>query len=159
MKQEVSKTIGRTLGTVEHAPESVEDRGGGPCMRVRVRIDITKPLCRVRKITTADNTERCVAFQYERLSNFCYWCRKVSHGEKDCTVWLASADTLQQSDQQFGPWMRAISEWGTRYTTIRVEGYNRQTHEEMEPERREGVAKTREEPNLPQEPPSVPMEV
>ena len=72
MTQEVSKTIGRTLGTVEHAPESVENRGGGPCMRVKVRIDITKPLCRGRKITTADNTECCVAFQYERLSNFCY---------------------------------------------------------------------------------------
>ncbi len=43
MMQEVSETIGRTLGTVEHAPESVEDRGGGPYMRVRVRIDITKP--------------------------------------------------------------------------------------------------------------------
>ena len=63
-------------------------------MRVRVQIDITKPLCRGQKITMADNTERCVAFQYERLPNFCYWCGKVSHGEKDCPVWLASVDTL-----------------------------------------------------------------
>ena len=55
--------------------------------------------------------------------------------------------------------MRAISKRDTRYTTITVEGYNRQTHEEMEPEHNEGVAETREEPNLPQEPPSVPMEV
>jgi hypothetical protein len=55
--------------------------------------------------------------------------------------------------------MRAISKRDTRYTTITVEGYNWQTHEEMEPERREGVVETREEPNLPQEPPSVPMEV
>ena len=34
--------------------------------------------------------------------------------------------------------MRAISKRDTQYTTITVEGYNRQTHEEMEPERRKG---------------------
>lgn len=58
LTQEVIETIGQTLGIVEHAPESIEDRGGGPCMRVRVLIDITKPLCRGRKIILDNNSER-----------------------------------------------------------------------------------------------------
>ena len=58
MTQKVSEVIGRTLGVMEHAPETVEDRGGGPCMRIKVRIDITKLLCRGRKILLDDNMKR-----------------------------------------------------------------------------------------------------
>ncbi len=107
LTQEAIKTIGQTLGTVEHAPESIEERGGGPYMRVRVSIDITKPLCKGRKISVDDNSERWISFKYERLPNFCYWCGRVTHGEKDCSIWLANKNTFRQSDQQFGPWMRA----------------------------------------------------
>ena len=124
---------------MEHALETVEDRGGGPCMRIRVQIDITKPLCRGRKILLDDNTECWVSFQYERLPNFCYWCGSVSHGEKDCSLWLANTELLQQSNQQFGPQMRAVYEWGIQQTTVKVEGHNRQTPNRTEPENGEGL--------------------
>jgi hypothetical protein len=72
INQEVSETIGQTLGTVEHAPKSIEESGGGPCMRIKVLIDITKPLCRGRKISLDDYTVLWISFKYERLPNFCY---------------------------------------------------------------------------------------
>ena len=122
LNQETSEAIGQTLGMVEHAPESVEDRGGGPCMRVRVLIDITKPLCRGRKILIDDELERWVSFKYEKLPNFCYRCGQVCHGEKDCAIWLANRQTLQQKDQQFGPWMRASMDYGGRRTAVLVNG-------------------------------------
>ena len=58
LNKEVSETIGRTLGRVEFAPDCIEDRGGRPCMRVRVLVDITKPLCRGRKILMDNDQER-----------------------------------------------------------------------------------------------------
>ncbi len=111
-----------TLGQVEHAPEAIEELGGGLYMRVRVAIDITKPLCRGRKIKLDLTSARWVSFKYERLPNFCYWCGCVTHGERDCAYWLANKITLKQIDQQFGPWMRATKDNGFRRTTVDVEG-------------------------------------
>ena len=43
-------SIGETIGTVVK-PKDVGEMRGGNFMRVRVEVDITKPLCRGRKIT------------------------------------------------------------------------------------------------------------
>lgn len=111
-----------TLGQVEHASKAIEELGGGLYMRVRVAIDITKPLCCGRKIKLDSTPARWVSFKYERLPNFCYWCGCVTHGERDCAYWLANKITLKQIDQQFGPWMRATMDNGFRWTTVDVEG-------------------------------------
>ena len=80
---------------------------GGNFMRVRVEADITKPLCRGRKISWDEIRDGWAAFMYERLPNICYWCGLVSHDGKDCILWLNSRGTLRTEDQQFGPWIRA----------------------------------------------------
>jgi hypothetical protein len=98
LTQETSEAIGNTLGRVEYAPESVEESVGGPWMRVRVLIDITKPLCRGRKVTLEDGTTHWVSFKYEQLPNFCYWCGKLTHGDKDCPLWLANTTSLRQTE-------------------------------------------------------------
>lgn len=48
-----------------------------------------------------------MAFKYEKLPNFCYWCGLVSHDEKDCEHWLSSKGTLPIESQEFGAWLRA----------------------------------------------------
>uniref|UniRef100_A0A2N9IFR8 Uncharacterized protein n=1 Tax=Fagus sylvatica TaxID=28930 RepID=A0A2N9IFR8_FAGSY len=47
-----------------------------------------------------------VSLKYERLPTFCYWCGIISHGDRDCEVWLKSRGTLSSESQQYGPWMR-----------------------------------------------------
>jgi hypothetical protein len=154
LSTEVSETIGQTLGSVEQAPESIEDNGGGPWMRVRVTIDITKPLCRGRKITLEDSSERWISFKYERLPNFCYWCGKVDHGDKDCSYWLANKHKLKSNDQQYGPWLRATVNAGFRRTSVIVEGQDssRPTHpggtrSQAEDETQGAKASQSEQPN------------
>ena len=49
MKQELASALGAAVGKVEHVAENEEEKGCDGCMRVRVRIDISKPLCRGRK--------------------------------------------------------------------------------------------------------------
>lgn len=50
-----------------------------------------------------------MAFKFERLPNFCYWCGRVTHGERDCEVWLNGKGNLRKKDQQFGEWLWADS--------------------------------------------------
>ena len=103
---EAALSIGETIGEV-HQPKDTGEMRGGSFMRVRVEVDITKPLCKGRKISWDQSCEGWAAFMYERLPNFCYWCGLVSHDDKDCVLWLNNRGTLQVEDQQFGPWLRA----------------------------------------------------
>lgn len=38
---------------------------------------------------------------------FFYWCGRVSHGERDCAVWLRGKGNLKKEDQPYGEWMQA----------------------------------------------------
>ena len=104
---EVAIEIGETIGTVipsEHAKEMV----GGDFLRVRVEIDVSKPICRGRKIAINTDEFIWVAFKYEKLPNFCYWCGRVSHADKECEIWLASKGKLTQEQQEYGAWLHAL---------------------------------------------------
>lgn len=58
---------------------------GGTFMRVRVSVDVSRPLCRGKKVSFYEN-EGWVSFQYERLPNLCFWCGLLSHDDKDCKL-------------------------------------------------------------------------
>ena len=61
-----------------------------------------------------------VGIKYERLPNFCYWCGKVIHGDRDCEMWLCSKSRLQKEDQQYGDWLRADSVRVVRKTVATI---------------------------------------
>ncbi|XP_023872065.1 uncharacterized protein LOC111984680 [Quercus suber] len=89
------------LGTVV-STQFKNDMMGGDFMRITVQVDVSKPLCRGRKVVFDDGKEGWVAFKYEKLPNFCYWCGLVSHDDKDCECWLSSKGTLPIESQEFG---------------------------------------------------------
>lgn len=97
---------------------------GGNFMRVRVEVDITKSLCRGRKISCDHLGEGWTVFMYERLPNICYWCGLVSHDDKDCILWLNSRVSLRIEEQQFGPWIRAPKFNHGRKLVVEVQGYD-----------------------------------
>ncbi|RHN78166.1 putative transcription factor interactor and regulator CCHC(Zn) family [Medicago truncatula] len=53
-------------------------------MRIRVLIDITKPLKRQKKIKRQGGDSSFIKFKYERLGNFCYYCGCLGHIEDYC---------------------------------------------------------------------------
>lgn len=95
----------------------------GNFMRVRVTVDVTKPLCKGRVITW-DGREGWVSFMYERLPKICYWCGHLSHDVKECTIWLSSKGDLSRAEQQFGPWLKAAQFNPARKTQVEVQGYD-----------------------------------
>ncbi len=94
MNHDYAKALGGVLGLVEQVAESEEERGREGCMRIRVKMDISKPLCWGCKARLFVGNETRIAFRYERLLNFCYWCGMLTHGDRDCDRWLWSKGTL-----------------------------------------------------------------
>jgi hypothetical protein len=122
LKREVALGLGKTIGEVLTTTDSDEEMGGGRVMRIRVKVNINKPLCRGRKIGLANGKDSWVAFRYERLPNYCYWCGLLTHGEKDCDYWLRNHADLRQEDQAYGPWLRATGSRPYRKVEIHVAG-------------------------------------
>lgn len=101
--------------------KNAKEMVGGTFLCVRVEVDISKPLCRGRKVGIIEDSEIWVAFKYEKLPNFCYWCGMVSHTDKDCDVWIGSKGKLRHEQQGYGncfvhyPSIREMA-WGVHRT-------------------------------------------
>ena len=98
---ETTLRLGDSLGVVSK-PKDISEMKGGPFMRVRVEVDVMKPLCRERRVTWDEASEGWIYFKYERLPNICYWCGHLSHDDKDCIIWLQSKGSMLTDKQQFG---------------------------------------------------------
>ena len=119
----VAKDIVSTTGAVINCEAEDEEYVGGNFMRVRVNIDLTKPLYRGRKLGLSNGDESWVSFKYEHLPNVCYWCGRLTHHDKECSLWQKRKGTLKEGDQQFGSWLRANTPNFAKKTIVRVEGY------------------------------------
>ncbi|KAK9987574.1 hypothetical protein SO802_027813 [Lithocarpus litseifolius] len=119
---EVAMEIVSVMGNVDVRMSREGGSSSFNFFRIRVSVDITKPLCRGRRITMASGKEGWVSFKYERLPNICYWCGRLTHGDRDCPKWVKSRGTLKVEDQQFGTWLRAAKPRMSRRTVIRVVG-------------------------------------
>ena len=114
LTQGTAEAVGNTIGKVVEVADLKDDGSGNEFLRVRVAMDISKPLPRCRKLWFEGKQVGWVGFRYERLPNFCYWYGRVTNGERDCALWLRSKGNLRKEDQQFGEWLRVDSIRGVR---------------------------------------------
>ena len=86
----------------------------GPFLRIRVDIDITKPLMRGKMIHIEGVEKGCVYFKYERLPIYCYRCGILGLQERECQharKWCISSD---EDDYQFGLWLHVVGSKANR---------------------------------------------
>jgi len=102
LTQETGEAVGNIIGTTIRIADPEDDGKGCEFLRVREAMNITKPLPRCYKLKNDDKHIGWALLKFERLSNFCYWCGRVSHIEKDCEIWLTGKERLGKEDQQFG---------------------------------------------------------
>ena len=76
------KTIASSMGTVMEIEN--DELGLEKFCRVRVMVDVHKPLRRFQKIKNKNNLVVTIEFKYERLPFFCFMCGRMGHHEKDC---------------------------------------------------------------------------
>ena len=122
----VAEKICGAAGVVDRNTEECDSMGDG-FVRVRVKVDISKPLCRGRVVSLENGKEIWVSFKYERLSNLCYWCGNLTHDDRDCEVWIESGGTLPSDAQQYGAWIRALPFVRSKRSSVSVPGFYKQT--------------------------------
>ncbi|CAL5332799.1 unnamed protein product [Camellia sinensis] len=103
MNTEVGTIVGNTIG--EFVDMDFVDGGlaWGRSMRIRVALDIQKPLR--RKVSLFSTDPLWVDFKYERLPIFCHFCGMLGHSERECDAKL-SAVVAPIDVPQYGPWLR-----------------------------------------------------
>ncbi|KAL0008865.1 hypothetical protein SO802_010367 [Lithocarpus litseifolius] len=104
--RETGWRIGCNLGEVMDVDVPEKGVHWGRCLRVRIKINVTKKLARGKKIKFGDNDHRWVFFKYERSPNFCYVCDKLGHGEKECKDGVSPKGSESTGAYQYGAWLR-----------------------------------------------------
>ena len=95
---------------------------------VRVKVDVSQPLCRGRVISLENNKELWVSFKYERLPTLCYWCGSLTHDDRDCELWIESKGTLPTEAQQYSAWIKAPPFVQSRRNLVSVPGFYKTKH-------------------------------
>ena len=122
----MNKTVTVKLCEVVGAVCQSSDEGetdGGSFLRMKVVIDISKPLCRGRLISLSKGEQSWVSFKYERLPNICYWCGCLNHVDSDCDLWIKSEGKLTKENQAYGAWIRATPFVKGRSSVLKVLGF------------------------------------
>lgn len=86
LNQATREAVGNSIGKELKVADLEDDGKGGEFPRVYISIDISKPLPRCHKLWSKGKQIGLVGFKYERLPNFCYWCGRLTYGERDCEL-------------------------------------------------------------------------
>lgn len=105
MSERVIQEVGNFVGTyVESCPKNFVG-GWKEYMRVRVRINLAKPLKRRMKVRKSGNDWQWIVFKYENVPNFCFICGLLGHSDKFCGRLFDTPEN--EIVKPYGTWMRA----------------------------------------------------
>ncbi|CAH9057915.1 unnamed protein product [Cuscuta europaea] len=99
--------IGNHLGKFISRDDKQIDEKWEAYMRVRVMMDVRKPLKVGTTLKKSSGEGYWVDFKYEKLPSFCFACGVIGHAEKFCPSLYDKGGT--KTVRSFDPWLRA---WG-----------------------------------------------
>ncbi|KAL8462316.1 hypothetical protein ACS0TY_032575 [Phlomoides rotata] len=116
------RSIASRAGEVlEIDPLSLE--GLSRSIRVRIRLDVTKPLKQGMTVARKNDSPIWVPFKYERLSSLCFFCGMLGHMKRECDLVEEREHLLEVSNAKlpFGDWLRASPAKRPSVTTVTQE--------------------------------------
>ncbi|KAK1586941.1 hypothetical protein Q3G72_007831 [Acer saccharum] len=97
-----SKNDGSLIGEMEEIDEGASEDCDGKLLKVRVVINVDKPLQWILRVDAfGDGGEYVILLRYERLPDHCHRCRRLGHRPIKCTNTEATHELL------FGAWLKA----------------------------------------------------
>lgn len=109
MKTYYGELLGNTIGKVLDVDVDTNDMGCGSFLRVRVDLNLFKPLARGRMILVLEE-ELWIPLKYEKIPKFFFGCENILHEKGGCP--LKEAPTINQygirlrAKVQHKPWPR-----------------------------------------------------
>lgn len=99
----MNRAVGEEVGALFGGATMVEcdDEGTtlGKCIRMRVNLDVNKPLLRWSNVNIGGTTTK-ILFRYEKLADLYFFCGSLDHMGKACKLY--HPDGLRY----YGPWLR-----------------------------------------------------
>lgn len=83
--ENIMKSVGTYIGKYEKSDPTNFDGTWKSYVRIRVILDIQKPLRRRMKIKRG-GVWSWLNFKYERMGTFCFVCGIIGHTERDCSI-------------------------------------------------------------------------
>ena len=105
MTTKIATVLGESIGDVEEVDADGEKMAWGKFLRVRVAINISKPLKRGTRITIEGKGSMLVVFKYEKLPDFCYVCGCLDHQELECDDVIRVKIEGGKAKREYGPWL------------------------------------------------------
>lgn len=122
-KEEILKQIGRRFGEVIEIDANTTT-GITRSVRIRITLDLNKPLKRGTKICIGSGAPCWIPVTYERLPSFCYWCGHLGHTCKDCEAIPESenqTDYRGDADMPFGEFLKSSPMKTTQVMSDRIQ--------------------------------------
>ncbi|XP_059460346.1 uncharacterized protein LOC132189616 [Corylus avellana] len=108
MGREMGFKLGAIIGVVEDVDTDDDGIGWGEFLRVKVQVNVLKPLPRGR-ILKLKNKTLWIPFQYEKVPKFCFHCGVIRHGVGGCVNEELRWKHGKPKEPEYGPWLRAGS--------------------------------------------------
>lgn len=105
--EKVAQVIGESIGTFIRVDRKNFEGSWKTFLRIRVLVDITKPLRRKMKMKKQGGDWSWVDFKYERLPNFCFLYGIIGHTERFCHLLFEGVD--EGIERPYDSWLRATS--------------------------------------------------
>ncbi|KAG8367620.1 hypothetical protein BUALT_Bualt16G0091200 [Buddleja alternifolia] len=108
-----AKIIGNNIGQFMEFDLEKSGARWGASMRIRARINISKPLRRVLILSNPDGDEFELVFTYEKLPNFCYLCGIIGHISDYYELRYDEHFVDPGKKTPYGSWLRAAPRRGS----------------------------------------------
>ncbi|KAL5823688.1 hypothetical protein ACOSQ4_021588 [Xanthoceras sorbifolium] len=109
MTLKIGQFLGDQIGSVREVDAGASGDCLGKYIRVRVEIDIGKPLQRFLKVNLGSSAKDVVMLlRYERLPEYCFECGMMGHSIRECDCGLGPGGR-GKDEVAYGLWMRAAS--------------------------------------------------
>ncbi|XP_074327899.1 uncharacterized protein LOC141665815 [Apium graveolens] len=112
LSENILRSVDNLVGKFIRMDTNALDGVWKPYARIRVMINVEKPLKRRLKIKREGDSWNWVNFKYERLGTFCFVCGILGHSERDCNIINENPDKVV--DKAYGVWLRAPSKNATK---------------------------------------------
>uniref|UniRef100_A0A803PYN2 Uncharacterized protein n=1 Tax=Cannabis sativa TaxID=3483 RepID=A0A803PYN2_CANSA len=114
--------LGNIIGKYEDVFDDSLNEGWGPFLRIRVLMDVTKPLKRGRMISLGHVKDKFwVDFRYERLPEYCMECGVIGHPYNKCSIFLEKLDNGEEPALEYQPFIKGSALPTSSYDRYRTD--------------------------------------